>query len=167
MKERNSFDPIGSIKASLKTWLLPHPFKIVGQVMILAVLLVLATQIFIDKPQLEDGYVTMSSIPNVDLLRRALTVVLYLAIFLITCSREKSEDEMTSHLRGEALKEVGYLVMVVYVAYRIVMAIFSEKMLYITHDESIFTPFLIWLLYYGLFERKMRNLRRQSRKFNL
>lgn len=77
MKERNSFDPIGSIKASLKTWLLPHPFKIVGQVMILAVLLVLATQIFIDKPQLEDGYVTMSSIPNVDLLRRALTVMLY------------------------------------------------------------------------------------------
>ena len=167
MKERNSFDPIGSIKASLKTWLLPHPFKIVGQVLILATLIALAAQIFINHSVPTDGYVSMDSATNVDFLRRVVTAVLYLSIFLITCSREKDEDEMTAALRGETLKEIGYLMMLVYVAYRIVMAIFSEKMLYITHDESLFTPFLIWLLYYGLFERKMRNLRRQSRKFNL
>ena len=166
MKERNSFDPIGSIKASLKTWLLPHPFKIVGQVMILATLVALAIQIFVNNSVPADGNVTLD-MAKTGLLQRVITVALYLSIALITCSREKSEDEMTSHLRGEALKEVGYLVMVVYVAYRIVMAIFSEKMLYISHDESVFTPFIIWALYYGRFERKMRNLRRQSRKFNL
>ena len=167
MKERNSFDPFGSIKASLKTWLLPHPFKIVGQVLILATLVVLAAQIFINHSVPTDGYVSMDSATNVDFLRRVVTAMLYLSIFLITCSREKDEDEMTAALRGETLKEIGYLVMVVYVAFRIGMAIFAENMLYITHNETIFTPFIIWALYYSRFERKMRNPRRQSRKFNL
>lgn len=166
MKERNSFDPIGSIKASLKTWLLPHPFKIVGQVMILAVLVALAAQIFVNNSAPADGNVTLD-MAKTGLLQRVITVALYLSIALITCSREKDEDEMTSTLRGETLKEIGYLVMLVYVAFGIIMTIFSDRTLYITHDETIFTPFIIWALYYGRFERKMRNLRRQSRKFNL
>lgn len=169
MRHRNSFDPFGSIKTSLKNWLLPHPFKITGQILLLAVLVALALQIVVTNVLPDDGYVSldMEKMDQLMLFRRIVSVALYLAVFFITCSREKVEDEMTSQLRGEALKEICYLVMVVYIAAHIALTIFSDNMPYITRDEQTFVPLLIWALYYGRLERKLRTLRRQSRGFNL
>jgi hypothetical protein len=65
------------------------------------------------------------------------------------------------------LKEIGYLAMLIYVVYRIAATIITDNALYITRDEPLLTPFIIWILYYGRFERKMRNMRRQSREFKL
>ncbi len=169
MKEKNTFDPIGSIKGWLKSWLLPHPFKLIGQVMLLAVLVALVVQIVVTNVLPDDGYVSldMENMHQLMLFRRIISVALYMAIFFITFSREKHEDEMTSQLRGETLKEISYLVMVIYIGVHIVLTIFSDNMPYITRDESTFVPFLIWALYYGRLERKLRALRRQSRGFNL
>ena len=167
MRERISI--IDRIKGCLKSWLLPHPFKIVGQVLILAVLAALAIQIVVTNVLPDNGYVNlnMESLQQQMLFRRVISVVLYLAIFFITCSREKNEDEMTAQLRGEVLKEVCYVVMFFYIALKIAATIFSENIPYIMHDETSYIASIIWMLYYGRFELKMKSLRRQSRQFNL
>ena len=165
MKQRHSFDPIGRTKGFLKNWLLPHPFKIVGQVMLLVMLLATVAHILIGN-QMTTGDVTPEMV-KLTIINKIAIITLYLGMFLITCSREKNEDEMTAALRGETLKEIGYLVMLIYVVYRIAATIITDNALYITRDESLLTPFIIWILYYGRFERKMRNMRRQSREFKL
>lgn len=165
MKQRHSFDPIGRTKGFLKNWLLPHPFKIVGQVMLLVMLLATVAHILIGN-QMVTGDVTPEMV-KLTIINKIAIITLYLGMFLITCSREKNEDEMTAALRGETLKEIGYLVMLIYVVYRIAATIITDNALYITRDESLLTPFIIWILYYGRFERKMRNMRRQSREFKL
>ena len=165
MKQRHSFDPIGRTKGFLKNWLLPHPFKIVGQVMLLVMLLATVAHILIGN-QMNTGDVTPEMV-KLTIINKIAIITLYLGMLLITCSREKVEDEMTAQLRGETLKEIGYLVMLIYVVYRIAATIITDNALYITRDEPLLTPFIIWILYYGRFERKMRNMRRQSREFKL
>lgn len=163
MRERISI--IDRIKGCCKSWLLPHPFKIVGQVLLLVILITLAVQI-IATNLLAIGD-AMSNPMVQSAFRRVISIVLYLAIFFITCSREKNEDEMTAQLRGEVLKEVCYVVMFFYVALKIAATIFSENIPYIMQDETSYIASIIWMLYYGRFEQKMKNLRRQSRQFNL
>ncbi|MBQ3536303.1 MAG: hypothetical protein IJA57_06070 [Alistipes sp.] len=167
MRERISI--IDRIKGCLKSWLLPHPFKIVGQVLLLAVLVALAIQIIVTNVLPDGGNVSlnMEGMQQQMLFRRVISVLLYLAIFFITCSREKNEDEMTAQLRGEVLKEVCYVVMFFYVALKIAATIFSENIPYIMQDETSYIASIIWMLYYGRFEQKMKSLRRQSRQFNL
>ena len=163
MRERISI--IDRIKGCCKSWLLPHPFKVAGQVLLLVILIALAVQI-IATNLLAIGD-AMSNPMVQSAFRRVVAIVLYLAILLITCSREKEEDEMTAQMRGETLKEVCYVAMFFYIAIKIVATICAEEMPYIMHDKtSYFTP-IIWMLYYGRFEQKMKNLRRQSRQFNL
>lgn len=162
---RESISIIDRIKSCCKSWLLPHPFKIVGQVLLLVILIALVAQIIathffaigdaMSNPMVQSAF------------RRVVAIVLYLAILLITCSREKEEDEMTAQLRGETLKEVCYVAMFFYIAIKIVATIFAEEMPYIMHDETSYFAPIIWMLYYGRFEQKMKNLRRQSRQFNL
>ena len=163
MRERISI--IDRIKGRCKSWLLPHPFKIVGQVLLLVILIALVVQIIathffaigdaMSNPMVQSAF------------RRVVAIVLYLAILLITCSREKEEDEMTAQLRGETLKEVCYVAMFFYIAIKIVATICAEEMPYIMHDETSYFASIIWMLYYGRFEQKMKSLRRQSRQFNL
>ena len=163
MRERISI--IDRIKSCCKSWLLPHPFKVVGQVLLLVILIALAVQI-IATNLLAIGD-AMSNPMVQSAFRRVVAIVLYLAILLITCSREKEEDEMTAQLRGETLKEVCYVAMFFYIAIKIVATICAEEMPYIMHDETSYFASIIWMLYYGRFEQKMKNLRRQSRQFNL
>ena len=163
MRERISI--IDRIKSCCKSWLLPHPFKIVGQVLLLVILITLAGQI-IATNLLAIGD-AMSNPMVQSAFRRVVAIVLYLAILLITCSREKEEDEMTAQLRGETLKEVCYVAMFFYIAIKIVATICAEEMPYIMHDETSYFAPIIWMLYYGRFEQKVKNLRRQSRQFNL
>lgn len=163
MRERISI--IDRIKGCCKSWLLPHPFKVAGQVLLLVILIALAVQI-IATNLLAIGD-AMSNPMVQSAFRRVISVLLYLAIFFITCSREKNEDEMTAQLRGEVLKEVCYVVMFFYVALKIAATIFSENIPYIMQDETSYIASIIWMLYYGRFEQKMKNLRRQSRQFNL
>lgn len=167
MRERISI--IDRIKGCLKSWLLPHPFKIVGQVLLLAVLAALAIQIIVTNVLPDGGNVSlnMESLQHLMLFRRVISIVLYLAIFFITCSREKNEDEMTAQLRGEVLKEVCYVVMFFYIALKIAATILSDDIPYIMQDETSYIASIIWMLYYGRFELKMKSLRRQSRQFNL
>ena len=166
MKSRSSFDLIGCIKGSVKNWLLPHPVKISGQILLLVVLLALVATIFFTQNSVASGDVTIDSL-SISVWQRAISIALYLAIFLITCSREKEEDEMTAALRGETLKEICYLVLLVWVVARIVVTCATDYAPTITHDDPILAPFIIWALYYGRFERKMKALRRQSHEFNL
>lgn len=163
MRERISI--IDRIKSCCKSWLLPHPFKVAGQVLLLVILIALAVQI-IATNLLAIGD-AMSNPMVQSAFRRVVAIVLYLAILLITCSREKEEDEMTAQLRGETLKEVCYVAMFFYIAIKIVATICAEEMPYIMHDETSYFASIIWILYYGRFEQKMKNLRRQSRQFNL
>ena len=163
MRERISI--IDRIKGCCKSWLLPHPFKVAGQVLLLVILTALAVQI-IATNLLAIGD-AMSNPMVQSAFRRVVAIVLYLAILLITCSREKEEDEMTAQLRGETLKEVCYVAMFFYIAIKIVATICAEEMPYIMHDETNYFASIIWMLYYGRFEQKMKSLRRQSRQFNL
>lgn len=163
MRERISI--IDRIKSCCKSWLLPHPFKVAGQVLLLVILIALAVQI-IATHFFGFGEMAFDSIALV-VFRRVVAVVLYLAIFFVTCSREKEEDEMTSQLRGETLKEVCYVAIFFYIAIKIVATICAEEMPYIMHDETSYFAPIIWMLYYGRFEQKMKSLRRQSRQFNL
>ena len=163
MRERISI--VDRIKSCCKSWLLPHPFKIVGQVLLLVILIALAVQI-IATNLLAIGD-AMSNPMVQSAFRRVVAIVLYLAILLITCSREKEEDEMTAQLRGETLKEVCYVAMFFYIAIKIVATICAEEMPYIMHDETSYFAPIIWMLYYGRFEQKVKSLRRQSRQFNL
>ena len=158
MRERISI--IDRIKSCRKSWLLPHPFKVVGQVLLLVILIALAVQI-IATNLLAIGD-AMSNPMVQSAFRRVVAIVLYLAILLITCSREKEEDEMTAQLRGETLKEVCYVAMFFYIAIKIVATICAEEMPYIMHDETSYFAPIIWMLYYGRFEQKVKNLRRQS-----
>ena len=163
MRERISI--IDRIKGCCKSWLLPHPFKIVGQVLLLVILIAIVVQIIathffaigdaMSNPMVQSAF------------RRVVAIVLYFAILLITCSREKEEDEMTAQMRGETLKEVCYVAIFFYIAIKIVATIFAEEMPYIMHDETSYFASIIWMLYYGRFEQKMKNLRRQNRQFNL
>ena len=163
MRERISI--IDRIKSCCKSWLLPYPFKIVGQVLLLVILIALVAQIIAT-----NLFAIGDAMPNPmvqSAFRRVVAIVLYLAILLITCSREKEEDEMTAQMRGETLKEVCYVAMFFYIAIKIVATICAEEMPYIMHDETSYFAPIIWMLYYGRFEQKMKNLRRQSRQFNL
>ena len=166
MKERVPFDPIGRIKGSVKNWLLPYPFKYVGFALLLAMLVALVAKIaLLDAPA--GGDVTIDAVATSMTINKAISIALYLAIFFVSCSREKVEDEMTAALRGETLKEICYLVLLVWVVARIVMTCVADSTFAITHDDPILAPFIIWVLYYGRFERKMKALRRQSREFRM
>ena len=166
MKQRHSFDPIGLIKGSVKNWLLPHPFKYVGFALLLILLIALVLKITLfDVPF--GGEVSTNVVTTSMTINKVLSIVLYLAIFFISCSREKVEDEMTAALRSETLKEICYLVMLIWIVARIVLTCVADTAAAITHDDPILAPFIIWVLYYGRFERKMRNMRRQSRECKL
>ena len=166
MKQQHSFDLIGSIKGLVKNWLLPHPFKYVGFALLLILLIALVLKITLfDVPF--GGDVSIDVVTTSNTINKFLSIALYLAIFFVSCSREKEEDEMIAALRGETLKEICYLVMVVWVAARIVITCVADTAASITHDDPILAPFIIWLLYYGRFERKMKALRRQSRVIRL
>ncbi|MBR4994684.1 MAG: hypothetical protein IKY82_01345 [Alistipes sp.] len=166
MKEKVPFDLIGRIKGSVKNWLLPYPFKFVGFALLLAMLVALVAKIALfDAPT--NGDITIDTVATSMTINKVLSIALYLAIFFITCSREKVEDEMTAALRGETLKEICYLVLLVWVVARIAMTCVADNTFAITHDDPILAPFIIWVLYYGRFERKMKALRRQSREFKL
>lgn len=165
MKERHSINLFDTIKRQVKNWLLPYPFKIVGYVMLLAMLVVLAADIFLNVEVVAGDVVAPNLFPSV--IHRAQVILLYLGMFLISCSRERNEDEMTASLRGETLKEVCYITFFAWVAYRVVMACVSTELFYIAHDEPFITPFIVWILYYGRFENKLKQLRRASRNFTL
>ncbi|MBR5864174.1 MAG: hypothetical protein IKY76_06395 [Alistipes sp.] len=159
MKNGNSIDLIGKIKECSKSWLLPYPFKIAGQAMLMAVLIGLVATIFINDLHGNGASTTI--------VTRIISITLYLAMFLLTFSREKCEDEMTAALRGETLKEIAYICFVAWVAIHIVAACITDYGLYISQDEPFVTPFVAWILYYGRFERKMRMLRRANREFKM
>ena len=165
MKERHSINLIDTIKRQVKNWLLPYPFKIVGYVMLLAMLVVLAADIFFNVEVVAGDVVAPNLFPSV--IHRAQMILLYLGMFLISCSRERNEDEMTASLRGETLKEVCYITFFAWVAYRVVASCVSADLSYIVHDEPFVTPFIVWILYYGRFENKLKQLRRASRNFTL
>ena len=165
MRERHSINLFDTIKRQVKNWLLPYPFKIVGYVMLLAVLVVLAADIFFNVEVVSGDVVAPNLFPTT--IHRAQIILLYLGMFLISCSRERNEDEMTASLRGETLKEVCYITFFAWVAYRVVMACVSTELFYIAHDEPFITPFIVWILYYGRFENKLKQLRRASRNFTL
>ena len=136
----------------MKQFLLPHYCKQIGQALLVAVLLAIMAYIIFDA----DALIRTSWV------MRAVYVVLHIAIVLVTISREKNEDEMTAHLRGEALKEVGYTLLILYAAYSIVSAIVSDEIRYIMHDEELITPFIAWALYYARFEQKLKKLRKRE-----
>ena len=165
MKERHSINLFDTIKRQVKNWLLPYPFKIVGYVMLLAMLVVLAADIFFNVEVVAGDVVAPNLFPSV--IHRAQMILLYLGMFLISCSRERNEDEMTASLRGETLKEVCYITFFAWVAYRVVASCVSADLSYIVHDEPFVTPFIVWILYYGRFENKLKQLRRASRNFTL
>ena len=165
MRERHSINLFDTIKRQVKNWLLPYPFKIVGYVMLLAMLVVLAADIFLNVEVVAGDVVAPNLFPTV--IHRAQMILLYLGMFLISCSRERNEDEMTASLRGETLKEVCYITFFAWVAYRVVMACVSTELFYIAHNEPFITPFIVWIIYYGRFENKLKQLRRASRNFTL
>ena len=136
----------------MKQFLLPHYCKLLGQALLVAVLLAIMAYIIFDA----DALIRTSWV------MRAVYVVLHIAIVLVTISREKNEDEMTAHLRGEALKEVGYTLMILYAAYSIVSAIVSDEIRYIMLDEELITPFIVWVAYYARFEQKLKKLRKRE-----
>lgn len=135
----------------MKHWLLPHPFKIAGQVLILAMLALVFSSIFIESTLFEPSSWMML----------AAQATLYVAIVLISISREKKEDELIASLRGKALKEVGYCVMILYAAYHIVKLIMGERSTML-HDEEFITPFMVWVAYYARFENLLKRLRKRE-----
>ena len=164
-ERRGSANIFDLIKGQVKSWLLPHSFKIVGFVMFLAMLVVLAADMFLNVEAKAGDIVAPNLFPST--IHRVQIVLLYLGMFFISCSRERNEDEMTASLRGETLKEVCYTLFLLWIAYRIAMTCASEELLYIIHDEPFMTPFVVWILYYGRFENKLKKLRRESRNFTL
>lgn len=139
----------------MKRFLLPHICKQIGQALLALMLLAIMAYIIFDAEAMIGTSWVMS----------AVYVVLHLAILLMTISREKNEDEMTAHLRGEALKEVGYCLLILYVVYRIVTVVVSEEgVRYILHDEELITPFIAWVAYYARFESKLKKLRKREFK---
>ena len=135
----------------MKTWLLPHICKIAGQVLLIAMLVLIFSSIYIEAALFE---------PTSWLMATA-QIIIYLAIVLITISREKDEDEMTSSLRGRTLKEVGYCLLVIYAIYHIVKVAMGKPS-YMLHDEEFITPFLAWVAYYCRFEGQLKRLRKRE-----
>ena len=135
----------------MKNWLLPHYCKKIGQALIFLMLILIVASIYIEA----------SFIDANPWLIDAAQAALYIAMALISISREKEEDEMTAALRGKALKEVGYCVVIIYAECHIIelMAGGSASML---HDEQYITPFLVWVVYYGRFERHLKRLRKRE-----
>lgn len=135
----------------MKNWLLPHYCKKIGQALIFLMLILIVASIYIEA----------SFIDSNPWLMDAAQAALYIAMALISISREKEEDEMTAALRGKVLKEVGYCVVIIYAVCHIIelMAGGSSSML---HDEQYITPFLVWVVYYGRFERHLRRLRKRE-----
>jgi hypothetical protein len=164
-KRRGSINIIDMIKGQVKNWLLPYPFKIVGYVMLLAMLVVLAADIFFNVEVVAGDVVASNQFPTT--IHRAQIILLYLGMFLISCSRERNEDEMIASLRGETLKEVCYIAFFVWVAYSVIMTCVSQELFYIVHDEPFVTPFVVWVLYFARFESKLKRLRQESRRFTL
>jgi hypothetical protein len=62
---------------------------------------------------------------------------------------------------------VCYLAFLFWVVYRLVLIVTADSYLYIVHDEPIVTPFVVWMLYFGRFEHKLKSLRKKSREFTL
>ncbi len=164
MRERHSMNPFDLMRRNIKNWLLPYPFKVVGMVLLLLLLVALAAEILF-RVDAVYGDVVASPFPLV--IHRAECIALYLAMFLLSCSRERNEDEMTAALRGETLKEVCYLVLLIWVVYRIVVACVSQELFYVVHDEPLVTPFVVWVLYFARFESKLKRLRQENRRFTL
>lgn len=164
MRERHSMNPFDLMKRNIKNWLLPYPFKVVGMVLLLLLLVALAAEILF-RVDAVYGDVVTSPFPSV--IHRAECIALYLAMFLLSCSRERNEDEMTAALRGETLKEVCYFVLLIWVVYRIVVACVSQELFYVVHDEPLVTPFVVWVLYFARFESKLKKLRQENRRFTL
>lgn len=135
----------------MKRFLLPHFCKQIGQAMLVAMLIAITAYIFIEA----------NSETQLRWMIGGANIALYLSIVLITLSREKDEDEMTAVLRGETLKEVGYCLLILYSAYRIVGVLVSESG-YILHDEEFITPFVAWVAYYARFEHKLKKLRKRE-----
>ena len=165
MNEKKSYYPITLLKRCFKSWLLPYPFKIVGGGLLLLLLIALVVDIIIGANEM-GGDVTPSSLKP-SLWHMAEYAILHIAIFFMACSREKNEDEMIAAMRGETLKEVCYLAFLFWVVYRLVLIFTADSYLYIVHDEPIVTPFVVWILYFGRFEYKLKALRKKSREFTL
>ena len=164
-EKRNALNIIDLFKHQVKNWLLPYPFKIVGYFMFLAMLVVLAADILLNVEVIAGDVVAPNLFPTI--IHRAQLISLYLGMFLVSCSRERNEDEMIASLRGETLKEVCYIAFFVWVAYSVIMACVSKELFYIVHDEPFVTPFVVWVLYFARFESKLKRLRQESRRFTL
>ena len=164
-EKRNALNIIDLFKHQVKNWLLPYPFKIVGYFMFLAMLVVLAADILLNVEVIAGDVVAPNLFPTI--IHRAQLISLYLGMFLVSCSRERNEDEMIASLRGETLKEVCYIAFFVWVAYSVIMACVSKELFYIVHDEPFVTPFVVWILYFARFESKLKRLRQESRRFTL
>ena len=164
-EKRNALNIIDLFKHQVKNWLLPYPFKIVGYFMFLAMLVVLAADILLNVEVIAGDVVAPNLFPTI--IHRAQLILLYLGMFLVSCSRERNEDEMIASLRGETLKEVCYIAFFVWVAYSVIMACVSKELFYIVHDEPFVTPFVVWVLYFARFESKLKKLRQESRRFTL
>lgn len=165
MRDRHSFNPFDLLKRYVRNWLLPYPFKIVGYFMFLAMLVVLAADILLNVEVVAGDVVAPNLFPTI--IHRAQLILLYLGMFLVSCSRERNEDEMIASLRGETLKEACYIAFFVWVAYSVIMACVSKELFYIVHDEPFVTPFVVWILYFARFESKLKKLRQESRRFTL
>ena len=85
MRERISI--IDRIKGCLKSWLLPHPFKIVGQILILAVLAVLAIQIIVTNVLPDGGNVSL----NMEGMQQQM---LFRRVILTFCPTSELECEL-------------------------------------------------------------------------
>ena len=138
----------------MKTPLFPHSFQCIGWIIFAIGVALGAYSIF----KGFDGSYTLNNVTIISIIVGGL---------FATCSREKIEDEMIASLRGETLKAVCYITFFVWVVYRVIMACVSTDMFYIVHDEPFITPFIVWILYYGRFENKLKQLRRASRNFTL
>ena len=165
MRDRHSFNPFDLLKRYVRNWLLPYPFKIVGYFMFLVMLVVLAADILLNVEVIAGDVVAPNLFPTI--IHRAQLILLYLGMFLVSCSRERNEDEMIASLRGETLKEVCYITFFVWVAHRVIMGCVLQELFYIVHDEPFVTPFVVWILYFARFESKLKRLRQESRRFTL
>ncbi|MBO5686979.1 MAG: hypothetical protein J6R84_02035 [Alistipes sp.] len=138
----------------MKTWLLPHPCKKAGQVLLFVMLALIFSSIYIESALFQRS----------SWLMIAAQIAIYVAIVMMSISREKDEDEMTSSLRGRALKEVGYCLLVIYALSQIIEVAMGEQP-YILRDEELITPFLAWVAYYCRFEGLLK--RSRKREFTL
>ena len=90
MRDRHSFNPFDLLKRYVRNWLLPYPFKIVGYFMFLAMLVVLAADILLNVEVVAGDVLAPNLFPTI--IHRAPLILLYLGMFLVSCSRERNED---------------------------------------------------------------------------